>query len=138
MNSHQPLNQGLSIYPRAGAIALLALLLTFASLAPGGPVENRDFSHLSPATFNGFNAFLVSLGILGFVAAFFLWRRRAWASWVSIFVGWAYVIVVALDLGKVFPRSPDPTGLALGLVMILDVILALYVIASSHKALGHL
>lgn len=127
-----------SMYPKVGAIALLALLLSFSSLVPGGPVENRDFSHLSLAAFNGFNAFLICLGIVGFVTAYFLWKARPWASWLAIFVGWSFVVVVALDLGKVFPRSPDSTGLALGLIMILDAILALYVIASAHKTLGHL
>jgi len=126
-----------SPYQRAGALALLALLLSFASLAPGGPVENRDFSHLAAATFNGFNLFLISLGLVGFALVHFLWKGRAWASWASIFIGWTYVAVVALDLGKVFPRSPDPTGLPLGLIMIADAILALYVIGCAHKALGH-
>ena len=123
---------------RTAALALLVLLLSFAALAPGGPVENRDFSQLSAATFNGFNAFLISLGLVGFVVVYFLWNGRAWASWISILIGWAYVIVVTLDLGKVFPRSPDPTGLPLGLIMIADAILALYVITCAHKALGHL
>jgi uncharacterized membrane protein len=127
-----------SSHQRAGAGALLALLLSFATLAPGGPVENRDFSQLSAATFNGFNAFLISLGIAGFATVYGLWKGRAWASWASIAIGWAYVIVVALDLGKVFPRSPDSTSLPLGLIMILDAILAAYVIVNGHKALGHL
>lgn len=125
-------------YQRSAAGALLALLLSFATLAPGGPVENRDFSQLSSATFTGFNAFLISLGLVGFATVYFLWKGRAWASRVSIVVGWTYVVVVALDLGKVFPRSPDQTGLPLGLIMILDAILASYVIAYGHKALGHL
>jgi len=138
VNTQRTFDKASPSHPKTAAIALLALLLSFSSLAPGGPVENRDFSQLSPATFNGFNAFLISLGILGFVVAYHLWKGRAWACWTSIFVGWAFVIVVTLDLGKVFPRSPDATGFALGLIMILDAILALYVIVASHKALGHL
>ena len=45
------------------AIALLLLIFTFATLVPGGPIETRDFSHLSPVVFWGFNAFLISLAI---------------------------------------------------------------------------
>ena len=138
MGPSNSVNASRTSYQRAAAGALLALLLSFATLAPGGPVENRDFSGLSPATFNGFNVFLISLGIAGFVTVYFLWKGRSQASWVSIVIGWAYVVIVALDLGKVFPRSPDPTGMALGLIMILDAILALYVIVCAHKALGHL
>jgi uncharacterized membrane protein len=138
VRAHRNLEEAGNRHPKIGAIALMALLLSFSSLVPGGPVENRDFSHLSPATFNGFNAFLISLGILGFVTVYFLWKARPWAYWVSIFVGWAFVTVIALDLGKVFPRFPNATGFALGLIMIIDAILATYVIVSSHKALGHL
>lgn len=138
MDAHSSLERTGSVDSRVGAITLLALLLSFSSLVPGGPVENRDFSHLSPAAFNGFNAFLISLGIVGFVTAYFLWKARPWAHWLAIFVGWAFIVVIALDLGKVFPQSPDTTGFALGLIMILDAILALYLILTSHKALGHL
>ncbi len=56
----------------------------------------------------------------------------------AIIIGWLYVAVVASDLGRIFPLSPDPTGIPLGLVMILDAILALNVVLFSHKALGHL
>ena len=116
----------------------LALLLSFSSLAPGGPVENRDFSHLSRATFNGFNAFLISLAIAGFVSIFFIWKRKREAYWAAIVIGWLFVMVIASDLGRVFPTSPDPTGFALGMIMIVDAILALNVVLFSHKALGHL
>jgi len=112
--------------------------LSFATLVPGGPIENRDFSNLGSAAFSGFNAFLISLGIAGFVALYFVWRDRLAAYWAAIIIGWLYIIVVALDLGRVFPVSPDPTGFALGLIMIVDAILALNVVLFSHKVLGHL
>jgi hypothetical protein len=120
------------------ALILLALLLSFSTLAPGGPFENRDFSHLPRPVFNGFNAFLITLGILGFVAAIFIWKGKRWAYWDAILISWLFVIVVASDLGKVFPTSPDPTGFTLGMIMIVDAILAFYVILLSHKALGHI
>lgn len=125
-------------YRKRIVLILLILLLSFSSLAPGGPVENRDFSHLPRAVFNGFNAFLIILGLEGFLAAFFIWKGKKWALWDAIVVGWLFVIVVASDLGKVFPVSPDPTGFPLGMIMIVDAILAFYVVLFSHKALGHI
>ena len=117
---------------------LLALLLSFASLVPGGPVESRDFSHMDARAYWAFNAFLTTLGLAGFVAAYFVWRDEARGYRAAIFVGWLYVAVVAADLGRVFPVSPDPTGLVLGMIMIADAILALNVVLFSYKALGRI
>jgi hypothetical protein len=125
-------------YRKRIVFILLALLLSFSSLAPGGPVENRDFSHLPRSVFNGFNAFLISLGILGFVTVYLIWKQKRGAYWIAIVVSWLFIIVIVSDLGKVFPVSPDPTGFALGMIMIVDAILAFYVILFSHKALGHI
>lgn len=120
------------------AVCLLVLLLSFSSLVPGGPIENRDFFHLSDAVFWGFNAFLITLGLVGFATIYFVWKGRRWAYWTAIVVGWLFIGVVALDLGKIFPISPDPTGFVLGLVMIVDAILAMNIVLFSHRALGHL
>ncbi|MBZ0274759.1 MAG: hypothetical protein K8I60_01360 [Anaerolineae bacterium] len=117
---------------------MLALLVSFASLVPGGPIENRDFSGIGSSAFNGFNVFLISLGVSGFVAAYFVWRGSRRVYWATILISWLYIVVVALDLGKVFPVSPDQTGFLLGLIMIIDAILALNVVLFSHKTLGHL
>ena len=117
---------------------LLALLFSFASLVPGGPIENRDFSHLSGPVFWGFNVFLVTLGLVGFLAVYWAWKGNRRAYWLAIIVGWLYVVVIASDLGRVFPVSPDPTSFVLGIIMICDAILALYVVIFSHKVLGHL
>jgi tryptophan-rich sensory protein len=123
-------------YREVVLFCLLALLLSFASLVPGGPIENRDFSHLSRATFNGFNVFLIALWLAGCVSLYRIWKGSEAGYRAAIFIGWLYVIVVASDLGRVFPVSPDPTGFALGIIMILDGILAFNVVLFSHKALG--
>jgi len=117
---------------------LLTLLLSFASLVPGGPVENRDFSHLTGLIFWGFNAFLITLSLSGFITTYLVWRGVRRAYWAAIVVSWLFVVVVALDLGKIFPTSPDATGFALGLIMIVDAILAGNIALFAHKALGHL
>jgi hypothetical protein len=45
MNTRSRCVDNLVAYRKVVAFCFLALLLSFASLAPGGPVENRDFSH---------------------------------------------------------------------------------------------
>ena len=116
----------------------MLLVASFATLVPGGPVETRGFSGLGGPVFWGFNVFLVTLGVIAIAAAIGLIRGRRAAAWAAIAASWGYVFVVLLDLGAVFPRSPDPIPLLLGLVEILDFILALYVGALSHKLLGHI
>jgi hypothetical protein len=119
-------------------VCFLVLLLSFAALAPGGPIENRDFSHMGPVVFWGFNAFLITLWLAGLVSVYFIWKGKRGAYWAAIIIGWLYVTVIASDLGGIFPVSPDPTGFVLGFVMIADAILALSVVFFSHKALGHI
>lgn len=123
---------------RTAARLLFLLVLTFATLVPGGPVETRDFSHLRAPVFWSFNIFLVSLGIMALLSAAGMRRGQPLAAWGAIAAGWGYIFVVFLDLGRVFPVSPDPMPLLLGLVEILDVTLAAYVMALAHKGLGHL
>jgi len=125
-------------YRRAVTFCFLTLLLSFASLAPGGPIENRDFSHLSSIEFWGFNVFLITLGLSGIVTVYFIWKGRRVAYWAAVVIGWLYIIVIALDLSRIFPVSPTPTSFPLGITMILDGILAANVILFSHKALNHI
>jgi len=137
MNSLSTRANSQDIYRRPVALCLLALLLSFASLVPGGPIENRDLSHLSAQAYWGFNAFSIALASAGFASVYSVWKGKRRGYWAAIVVAWLYVVVVASDLGRVFPVSPDPTGLALGLVMIVDAILAVNIVLFSHKALGH-
>lgn len=131
-------HRDLVTYRRPVGLCLLALLLTFASLAPGGPIENRDFSHISAASYGGLNAFLIILGLAGFASVYSVWKEERRGYRAAIAIGWLYVAVVAADLGRVFPVSPDPTGFLPGVVMVLDAILALNVVLFSYKALGHI
>ncbi|MBC7282436.1 MAG: hypothetical protein H5U12_13510 [Hoeflea sp.] len=117
---------------------MLLLVASFATLVPGGPVETRDFSGLGGPVFWGFNVFLVTLGVIALVAAIGLIKARLALAWAAIAVSWGYVFVVLLDLGAVFPRSPDPIPLPLGLIEILDLILAIYVAVLCHRALRHI
>jgi tryptophan-rich sensory protein len=138
MNTHTRESEKQIFYRKMVVFCLLALLLSFASLVPGGPVENRDFSHLGRATFNGFNLFLIALWLAGCASLYRIWKGRKAGYRAAIIIGWLYIIVVASDLGHVFPVSPDPTGFVLGMIMILDGILAFNAVLFSHKALGEL
>ncbi|GAB4548176.1 MAG: hypothetical protein Tsb0024_17900 [Ruegeria sp.] len=125
--------------PTATAAKLmLVLVASFVTLVPGGPIETRDFSGLGGTVFWGFNAFLIALALLAVGSAVAMLRGSATASWGAIVSAWGYIFVVLLDLGHVFPTSPDPIPLMLGLVEILDFILALYVLALAHRGLGHI
>lgn len=131
-----PTNAG-AHFTSAGKLLLL-LVLTFITLVPGGPVETRSFAHLGGPIFWGFNVFLILLGIGAIVSAVGLMRGNKVAAIGGIVAGWGYVFVVLLDLGHVFPSTPDPIPLLLGLIEILDAILAAYVIALCHRGLGHI
>ncbi|OCW59086.1 hypothetical protein AWJ14_04370 [Hoeflea olei] len=117
---------------------MLLLVASFATLVPGGPVETRDFSALGGTVFWGFNVFLVALGLIAIAAGITLVRGSLGFAWLAIAASWGYVFVVLLDLGAVFPRSPDPIPLLLGLIESLDFMLAAYVAALCHRALGHI
>lgn len=51
MNTLSKRTDNLMTCHKVVGFCFLALLLSFASLVPGGPVENRDFSHLSDSVF---------------------------------------------------------------------------------------
>jgi len=148
ITSERPFSSGNSIqagwpddtrpYFRPAGMLLLLLVLSFISLVPGGPVETRSFADLGGAVFWSFNAFLILLGIGAVTSAIGLLRDSKRAAIGAIIAGWGYIFVVLLDLGHVFPTTPDPIPLLLGLVEILDAILAGYVIALCHRGLGHL
>lgn len=123
---------------RRAGLLLLILVLSFVTLVPGGPVETRDFSGLGGAVFWGFNVFLIALGVIALTSAALMMRGRTAPLWPAIAASWGYIFVVLLDLGHVFPTTPDPIPLLLGLIEILDAILAAYVIVLAHRALGHI
>ncbi|MTI18985.1 hypothetical protein E1162_17215 [Rhodobacteraceae bacterium RKSG542] len=117
---------------------LLILVGSFITLVPGGPIETRSFVDLGPIVFWGFNAFLIALGFGAIASALVMRSGNRVAAWGAIIASWGYIFVVLLDLGHVFPTTPDPIPLALGIIEILDAILAGYIIVLSHRALGHI
>jgi hypothetical protein len=94
-------------------------------LVPGGPIETRDFSHISPVILGAFNTFLTSLGIGSFVFAYFALKGRRWAFIASLICGISYFLVYALDLGKIFPVSPNEMPAALLAIEIVGILVSL-------------
>ena len=89
----------------ASLLVLSAVLLGI--LVPGGPIETRSFSHISPLILGAFNTFLTVLGIGSLALAYFAVKGKRWAILAAAFCGISYFLVYALDLGMIFPVSPD-------------------------------
>ncbi|WP_035526735.1 hypothetical protein [Haliea salexigens] len=54
---------------RVRVLSVLLVLsgIALSSLVPGGPIENRDFSHIAPVVLLVFNIFLTALGLGSFL-----------------------------------------------------------------------
>lgn len=88
--------------------ALVLSMILLSILIPGGPIETRDFSHISPSILGLFNTFLTLLGMLSLLVAYFVYHSKKWAYLSAIIIGIAYFLVYVLDLAHIFPRSPSP------------------------------
>jgi hypothetical protein len=110
-------------YAVAGLLGLSAVLL--GVLIPGGPIENRNFSHISPITLGIFNVFLTVLGIGSLALVYFSFVGSEIAFIAAALCGISYLLVYALDLGKVFPVSPDRMPRALFWIEVVGLILSI-------------
>ena len=103
------------------------LILSFGLLAvlvPGGPIETRSFSHIDPLILAGFNTFLTTLVIVSPMLVYFIVKNKPWAWVISALCGVSYFLVYALDLGKIFPVSPDPMPPTLYIIEVLGAIVS--------------
>lgn len=106
-----------------------------AALIPGGPIENRDFSHIHPAILGGFNIFLTALDFGSLVLVYFVIRRRAWAFSAAFVAAISYFAVYAIDLAQLFPRSPTPMSFALSSIEVLGMTVAVPLMFATRRAL---
>lgn len=121
-----------------GVPALLALssgLLT--SLVPGGLIETRSFAHISPLILGSFNTFLTTLSLASLLLIYFAWQEYRWAFAASFIAGLSYLLVYVLDLGKLFPVSPDAMPTALLTIEILGTIVSLPLMLVSGWGIQH-
>lgn len=105
------------------ALLVIAVVL-LAAMVPGEPVETRSFARLRRPVFWGFNVFLISLGLATFVVAGLALRPHWWTFAAAAVLGLLYVAVFVLDLGKVFPKTPDPMPVTLLMLEIADTAVA--------------
>ncbi|MGQ7842844.1 hypothetical protein ACUNV4_00100 [Granulosicoccus sp. 3-233] len=103
------------------AILLAVSAVLLASLIPGGPIENRDFSHINVSILGGFNLFLTVLNLGTVALVYGVFRNRRWAISTAWFAGFAFFVVYAIDLAQLFPRSPTPMSQALSLIEVLGM-----------------
>ncbi len=98
--------------------------VNLALMIPGGFIESRDFSHISPIILAGFNIFLTLLGMIGLFLVYFVIRNQKWALKIAFICGLSYFLVYVFDLVGLFPKSPTPMPLLLFLLEILGTISA--------------
>ncbi|MEM1230883.1 MAG: hypothetical protein AAGI15_10120 [Pseudomonadota bacterium] len=116
------------------ALWLIVSAALLSSLIPGGPIENRDFSHIHPGILIAFNLFLTTLDIGSIVLAWFAVRQRQWALQGAFYAAIAYFAVYAVDLAQLFPRSETPMSFALALVEVLGMSAAVPLMFASRNA----
>lgn len=118
------------------ACLLFANMTLLTILVPGGPVENRDFSTMPKMAFVGFNVFLVSLGVVSILVAFWLMiSTSAYAVVITLLLGVLYAIVYFIDLAGVFPKSGTPMSPALMGFEIVNANAAMFLIVFSGAQL---
>ena len=115
-------------------IAISAVLL--AVLVPGGPIETRSFSHLSPVVLALFNTFNTTLGLGSLVLVFFMIKGKPWAFILSLICAISYFLIYLLDLAQIFPKTPDKMSTLLMSVEIVGSIVALPLAYYSIKILN--
>ncbi|WP_372009381.1 hypothetical protein NBRC13296_01490 [Paenibacillus chitinolyticus] len=121
---------------------IIASLLVFLNvtlltiLVPGGPIENRDFSKLTGVVFWGFNLFLISLGIVSFIACYLLLISHSNAILITQIIAVLYFIVYTIDLAGMFPKSPTKMSKPLMLFEIINTTMAVFLFLFV-TAIGH-
>ncbi|AXX92257.1 hypothetical protein CPU12_01510 [Malaciobacter molluscorum LMG 25693] len=118
-------------YIIAFLLATLSVLLTI--LVPGGPIETRDFSHYSETVLTLFNIFLTTLGLLSFVVAFLIAKKKKYSIVLSAFFALLYIFVYLLDLFKIFPTSSVEMSSTLFFIETISTVIAFILIGLCIK-----
>lgn len=116
-------------------ILLVLSMLLLSVLVPGGPVETRDFSHISPVILGLFNAFLTILGMGSLFVAYGVYRQHDWSFGWAMACGVSYLFVYLLDLASIFPVSPTAMPLSLLAIECAGSVVALPVVVLSYQQL---
>lgn len=109
----------------AGFLMFLNVTL-LTILVPGGPIENRDFSHLKGLVFWGFNVFLISLGLTSYLTGYLLLTENQYALIAAQVIAVLYFGVYLIDLAGIFPKSPTKMSKPLMLLELVNASLAIF------------
>lgn len=120
---------------RGVSTLLIVSAVLLGILVPGGPIETRDFSHISPVILGIFNTFLTGLGIGSFVFAYIALKGKRWAFIVSFVCGISYFLVYTLDLFKIFPVSPNEMPAALLVIETVGILVSIPLAYLSLRAI---
>ena len=115
------------------AFLLVALSVLLTILVPGGPIETRDFSHYSETVLTLFNIFLTTLGLLSFVVAFLIVKKKKYSITLSAIFALLYIFVYVIDLFKIFPISPVEMSSTLFFIETISTIIAFIIISLCIK-----
>lgn len=115
---------------------LLVSAALLSSLIPGGPIENRDFSHIPPLVLALFNIFLTGLDLGAVVLALIAFRGQSWAAKGAFIAAICFFGVYAVDLAQLFPRSPTPMSFGLALVEVLGMTAAIPLMFAARTAMS--
>ncbi len=107
------------------AFWLIVSVALLSSLIPGGPIENRDFSHIHTGILGGFNIFLTTLDLGSLVIAYFAFKGARWVPDAAFYAAIGFFTVYAIDLAQIFPRSPTPMSFALAFIEVLGMTVAI-------------
>ena len=122
-------------YGKVAPLSLFLIFILLVSLIPGGPIENRDFSHLNPLAVWLYNGLLTVLGFGTLVLAFFMILGKRYAFRMGVFVGLAWLILTLFDLLQIFPTSPTPMSFLLFSIELSIIILSIIATLCSYKAM---
>lgn len=106
-------------------VLLLFSGLALSSLVPGGPIENRDFSHIAPGLLLLFNVLLTALGLGSLLLSVMILRGVARAPILVFGAAVAYLVVYTADLLGWFPPTPSPMSRGLVAIEMLGIALAI-------------
>ena len=121
-------------YNKVISSLLILSMVLLTILIPGGPIETRDFSHISPTILQNFNIFLTTTGIVSLLILFFIFKGKRWSYFISFLCGLSYFCVYILDLGKIFPVSPTKMPQALLIIEVIGTIISIPLMVLSLKS----
>ncbi|HAO09047.1 MAG TPA: hypothetical protein DCQ50_19170 [Chryseobacterium sp.] len=120
-------------YSKIIYLLLFVSAINLTLMVPGGFIESRDFSHISPVVLGSFNVFLTTLGMLSLFLIYFIYKKQKWAFITAFFCGLSYFVVYTIDLAKIFPQSPTRMPTALFLLESLGTLLSIPLIYYTVK-----